>query len=95
MDFNKIKNLVKQTDDKFIFMENGEPEMVIMSFAEYERINSSRDNHNQKKEKIEEQKETNFTQKEEEHGEMNSIAIAEPIGLPVRLEDIRLEDLPI
>lgn len=38
MDFSRIKNLVKKNGGKFIFLENGEPEMVIMSFAEYEKM---------------------------------------------------------
>lgn len=38
MDFAKIKALVKMNGDKFVMMENGEPEMVVMSFREYERL---------------------------------------------------------
>ena len=38
MDFVKIKNLVRENGDKVIFMENGEPELVVMSFAEYEKL---------------------------------------------------------
>jgi len=40
MDISKIKKLVKQNGDKFIFVENGEPEMVVMSFQEYEKLNN-------------------------------------------------------
>lgn len=38
MDFIKIKNMVRENGDKVIFMENGEPELVVMSFAEYEKL---------------------------------------------------------
>jgi len=38
MDLSKIKQFVKQNGDKFIFMENGEPEIVMMSFDEYEKL---------------------------------------------------------
>ena len=38
MDFVKIKNMVRENGDKVIFMENGEPELVMMSFAEYEKL---------------------------------------------------------
>ena len=38
MDFVKIKNMVRENGDKVIFMENGEPELVVMSFAEYEKL---------------------------------------------------------
>ncbi len=50
MDFSRIKNLIKQNGDKFIMMENGEPEMVVMSFGEYEHMISER-NHGKAKEK--------------------------------------------
>ena len=38
MDFVKIKNMVQENGDKIIFMENGEPELVMMSFVEYEKL---------------------------------------------------------
>ena len=38
MEFSKLKNLLRENGDKVIFMENGEPEMVMMSFAEYEKL---------------------------------------------------------
>ena len=38
MDFVKIKNMVRENGDKVIVMENGEPEVVVMSFAEYEKL---------------------------------------------------------
>ena len=38
MNLSQIKQFVKQNGDKFIFMENEEPEMVVMSFHEYEKI---------------------------------------------------------
>lgn len=38
MDFVKVKNMVRENGDKVIFMENGEPSLVVMSFAEYEKF---------------------------------------------------------
>src|SRR3989344_5817164 len=38
MDFGKIKHLVKTNGDKFIFLEDGEPDIVVLSFAEYQRL---------------------------------------------------------
>ena len=38
MDFSKIKQLVKQSGDKFIFLEDGEPEIVVLSFHEYQKL---------------------------------------------------------
>ena len=41
MDFTKLKKLIKKNGDTFIFVEGGEPEMVLLSFAEYERLRNS------------------------------------------------------
>lgn len=38
MNLSKIKKLIKENGDKIIFMENEEPELVMMSFAEYEKL---------------------------------------------------------
>ena len=38
MNLSQIKNLVKQNGDKVIIMEGDEPELVMMSFAEYEKL---------------------------------------------------------
>lgn len=99
MDIAKIKNLVKQNGDKFIFVENGEPEMVMMSFQEYEKLNglslqkrqirlgsSGKDGPEFADFGLEEVPETEF---------MISNQSVGAAGLPVRTEDIRLEDLPI
>ena len=40
MNLSKIKQFVKQNGDKFIFVENDEPEIVVMSFHEYENLAS-------------------------------------------------------
>ena len=41
MNLSRIKNLVKQNGDKVILVENDEPEVVVMSFREYERISAN------------------------------------------------------
>jgi len=38
MELSKLKNLVRENGDKVILVENGEPELVVMSFAEYEKL---------------------------------------------------------
>ncbi|MEK7541476.1 MAG: hypothetical protein AAB533_01360, partial [Patescibacteria group bacterium] len=38
MDFTRIKNLVRGNGDKVILVEDGEPAMVVMSFADYEKL---------------------------------------------------------
>ena len=41
MNLSRIKNLVKENGDKVILVENDEPEVVVMSFREYERISAN------------------------------------------------------
>jgi hypothetical protein len=38
MDFSRIKKIIRENGETFVFMENGEPEIVAMPFAEYERL---------------------------------------------------------
>lgn len=38
MDLSKIRQFVRSNGDKFILVENGEPEIVVMSFPEYEKL---------------------------------------------------------
>ena len=113
MDFSKIKNLVKQNGDKFIMIENGEPEIVMMSFREYEKLTGVETNPSTSlriRQEVKQSLESQDYQEEfadlDPRGlreteliapvEPSSIpALTESIGLPVRLEDIRLEDLPI
>ena len=140
MDFSKIKNLIKQGENRFIMLENGEPEFVILSFSEYERLlgennanprispnqrtdsgvttriektnRNPREVHNEDGlymdlEKADDPEPLLFR---EAVGLPSNTTSAGPtgvgpqkaefaevdiLGLPVRLEDIRLEDLPI
>lgn len=97
MDFSKLKNLVKQNGDKFIVLENGEPELVVMSFAEYERLakNISPTKFSITRVGWRDEYELPDLMTGFRETEFMAPAVAESIGLPVRLEDIRLEDLPI
>ena len=109
MDFFKIKNLVRQNGDKFIFVENGEPEIVVMSFREYTKLSQSdspralvpemypiqdriprRGHENIYEEAIPEAVSEEAT--ETEFIPPQGFGVS---NVPVRLEDIRLEDLPI
>lgn len=38
MDFAKIQKLVLEHGDKFVILQDGEPAMVVMSFSDYERL---------------------------------------------------------
>lgn len=106
MDLGKIKNLVKQNGDKFVFVENGEPELVMMSFREYEKLSQRDPNLRMPSELSESSRSSYSDHSDDEFGPFGSQACLEetefitPVaagssGLPIRLEDIRLEDLPV
>ena len=118
MDLSKIKNLVKQNGDKFIFVENGEPEIVVMSFREYTKLAHSDSIGAGVPELYQTDRRSQQNRFENAYGESESEVVGEDIvetefippfsavpararqgfgssNLPVRLEDIRLEDLPI
>lgn len=99
MNLSQIKNLVKQNGDKFIFIENGEPELVVMSFQEYEKLNGMFSS---------EKRAVNFIPSRKSNPESADFGIEdiketefmlpsriETVSLPTRTEGIRLEDLPI
>jgi len=92
MDFSKIKNLIKSSGDKFIVLgESGEPDLVILSFAEYEKLLSG-----ERQNGLVWGGERRRNDGEEpELVDFEPFSMKEPVGLPMRLEDIRLEDLPI
>lgn len=104
MDLAKIKNLIRQTGEKFIVLENGEPELVIMPFSEYMKLAGRSSNMRVNPTTlpmgmIEETKveigEAVLESPSENSRRFIPSVVNESIGLPVRLEDIRLEDLPI
>lgn len=104
MDLSKIKNLVKKNGDKFIFVENGEPDLVVMSFAEYERLIEREDDtvgysnlfQAGAPELRRLQRESEYPSEEPApYRKFAGFGKNETIGLPVHLEDIRLEDLPV
>lgn len=95
MNLDKIKNLVKQNGDKFVFVENGEPEVVMMSWHEYEKIARSDSNIQMRPNYSGDELELFESPGVSQETEFMAPVSAESVGLPVRLEDIRLEDLPI
>lgn len=108
MDFQKLKNLVKQTGDKFVFMDQqGEPDVVVLSFQEYGRllqgmgtgkidIKTMRVNFPEKPEMKSEPmlEETEFVPPLAPEAKQNMPARS-TLAIPARLEDIQLEDLPL
>ncbi|MBI3631092.1 MAG: type II toxin-antitoxin system Phd/YefM family antitoxin [Candidatus Sungbacteria bacterium] len=89
MDFAKIKNLVKGNGDRVILLENGEPEAVVMSFAEYEKLAAGVSARQGSEEEM----------RAEEAGlgetEFIGPAMVSAQGTFHRPEEIRLEDLPL
>ncbi len=101
MDFSRIKHLVKQGGDKFILVENGEAELVVMSFKEYEKLLGGMGGDLRHAAGTGE-----FVRDTGAHADNSSFDNLEETEfvLPakpnahkflVRLEDIRLEDLPV
>ncbi len=91
MDIGRIKKLVKDNGDKFVFVENGEPELVVMSFREYEKL--SEHQYSKSRSPSPESRTALF---DEPLGLIETrIDVEESPGLPVRVEDVRLEDLPL
>ena|SRR3989338_7306478 len=91
MDIGRIKKLVKDNGDKFVFIENGEPELVVMSFNEYEKL---AEREHQKIRSVSPEGRTALF--DEPLGLMETrVEVDESPGLPIRVEDIRLEDLPL
>jgi hypothetical protein len=102
MDLKKLKQFVLHNKDhKFIFVENGEPEIVMMSFAEYERLLSREDEVGYsdlfQAGAPELQKDIPMPSNPEHppYPRFPAFRQTETVGLPVHLEDIRLEDLPV
>lgn len=109
MDITKIKNLVKQNGDKFIFVENGEPDIVVMSFAEYERLIEREDDAvgysnlfqagapelQPDVSRVFAPEARHPSREPEPYRKFAGFGKNETVGLPVHLEDIRLEDLPV
>lgn len=92
MDISKLKNLVKQNGDKFVLVENGEPEIVMMSFHEYQKLSSHNANSRIYANNANDYDYADVLVAETEFVSPHEL---EAPGLPVRLEDIRLDDLPI
>ena len=101
MDFAKIKNLVRLNGDKFIFLENGEPQIVMMAFEEYEKLLRETPHLSRPRKSGAGSYENVVFTKDERTEETEFVssgvsdAASEKRGLPVVLEDIRLEDLPL
>ena len=106
MDFSKIKHLVKTNGDKFIFLEDGEPDIVVLSFVEYQRllkgISGSHalpmrrpDLYRAMPARTYNPEYLESMGNELEETEFDSHESDHSRPLPSRPEDIRLEDLPI
>ena len=99
MDISKLKNLVRHDGGKVILVENGEAELVVMSFKEYERL--SRGGNvagpglaSEAGERVRNYAD-DFSFDSPDETELVVPTKSDPGKFLVRLEDIRLEDLPV
>ncbi|MDP3710552.1 MAG: hypothetical protein Q8R29_02395 [bacterium] len=97
MNLEKIKNLIKKNGDKFILVENDAPEIVMMSFQEYEKLAGSTSKPYSAVTRLPFKAESDISDIEPAETEF-----VIPLGpaerhpaKPMRLEDISLEDLPL
>lgn len=107
MDFAKIKYFIRKNGDKFILIENGEPELVVMSFREYEKLaNGSHAIGQEPAREREDQEASGMAVEGSRFSEGEGDILRETEFIPsgaigksphkhVRPEHIRLEDLPI
>ena len=99
MNLSRIKNLVKQNGDKVILVENDEPEVVVMSFSEYERMANGHANTDAAKSKFP----SHATPDDiafVDNGDIHETEFVRPAAMParqsfLRAEEVRLEDLPL
>ena len=101
MDLARIKNLVKRNGEKLILVENGEPEAVVMSFAEYTRMigrGPAVEPAHPSEERFDMPPTRLASWEAADASETEFITEGEEVFVPerpLRLADIRLEDLPI
>lgn len=98
MDISQIKKLVKENGDKCIVIENGAPSLVVLSFSEYEKLIEVRGY--EKSDAAPRRVPSSYAYQgyetlPNEDGAVRETIPFESAGLPVRLEDIRVEDLPV
>ncbi len=98
MDFSAIKKIIAGNGDKFFVTENGEPELVVMSFGEYMKLAGGAAPDAARPEYASADASSNDPWHAAESSPRpgaDFASLSSESGLPIRLEDIRLEDLPI
>jgi PHD/YefM family antitoxin component YafN of YafNO toxin-antitoxin module len=101
MDLAKIKKFMLSRGDRLVFMENGEPDMVMMSFSEYEKLaRGTQLNGGMARILLEEKRFDSLIKPEEwadeDPPETELMADDPPASMESpRLDQIRLEDLPL
>lgn len=102
MDFAKIQKFVLEHGDKFVIVQDGEPAMVVMSFRDYEQLAGLSRGRNGAA-PVSPHEETLVLPSRQDEWQMSDDPETEfiaddppPIGLQrARLDEIRLEDLPL
>ena len=103
MDLSRIKKIIRQNGDKVILVEHDEPEMVMMSFAEYEKLVSREESEMPDTQNVPHIPEHRIERVQPIHVEQAGFRETEFIGPSavaisdafLRPEEIRLEDLPL
>lgn len=95
MNLSKIKQFVKQNGDKFIVVENDEPEIVVMSFKEYVKLVGFKETPEKIIIKAKEPKTSVELGESLAETEFMAPAAQETPVFSRRSEEIRLEDLPL
>ena len=99
MDFTKIKKFVTERGDRFILVENGEPALVLMSFSEYEKLAAlphGRNGAAPAEEVLDlPLQKTEWELRDAEETELFADEAVEGRSSHTRLEEVRLEDLPL
>jgi len=98
MNLSKIKQFVKQNGDKFIVVENDEPEIVVMSFEEYVKLTGAAEADKKKVSAVSKEPEAKTIVDADDslrETEFIDSPVLEIGGFRRHAEDIRLEDLPL
>lgn len=97
MDLQRIKQLIKNTGDRFVFVEDGEASLVVMDFWDYERLLRNRGANFRAGVKDTDLVAASFETERmrQRQEEVSAWGLADIPRAEQRTENIRLEDLPL
>lgn len=104
MDFARIQKFVLGQGEKFVILQDGEPAMVVMSFSDYEKLSGVSGGKNSSKQSSREttiplpQRQDEWQMADAEETEFiadEQVSTGRGVVSRARLDEIRLEDLPL